>query len=97
MSQPVFGSLLVKLAQSRLELQKLWLQFHKESNDVKISGHTAASYHSEAREELRALPKSGDGGVIINQKSLTLSHSSLISAFLRLSVPLTLSASDGTF
>lgn len=80
-SQLVFGSLLIKLAKTRLELQKLWPRFHKESNDVKISGHAATSYHSETWEELKALLKSGNGGATINQRSLTLSHSWLISAF----------------
>lgn len=69
-SQLVFGSLLIKLAKTRLELQKLWPRFHKESNDVKISGHAATSYHSEAWEELKALLKSGNGGP---SHSLTLS------------------------
>lgn len=88
-SQLVFGSLLIKLAKTRLELQKLWPRFHKESNDVKISGHAATSYHSEAWEELKALLKSGNGGP---SHSLTLSHSSLISAFF-LSLPSSPSAS----
>lgn len=97
-SQLAFGSSLIRLAQTEHELQKLWPRFHKESNDVKISGHIATSHHFEAREELKALLKFGDGGVIINQNSLTLSHSSLTSASLS-SPPVSrpLSARDGTF
>lgn len=34
---------------AELELQKLWPRFHKESNDVKISGRTTTSHHSEAK------------------------------------------------
>lgn len=46
--------------------------------------------------ELKAVLKSGDGGVIINQNSLTLSHSSLTSASFSLLQSLgPLSARDG--
>lgn len=100
-SQLAFGSPLITLAPAELELQKLWPRSHKESNDVKISGHSATSHHVEPWEQLKALLKFGAGGVVINQNSLALSHSLqclLLPLPLSLLQPLGLSRpGDGTF
>lgn len=91
-SQLVFGSPLIRLAQAELELQKLWPRFSQRKqwcqvfwtrcNITPLWGLRRAKSPAENLET---------EGVIINQNSLTLPHSSLTPASLSPHQPLGLS------